>query len=217
MNRRTQIGVLALALAFAASSVACGPKKQPPKDPVDTDPTSEPDPPKPPPPKCEKLDEKCESKGGKKAKIPGSVLVFEPVLGWLYAQGEKATIAQAGEEESCQGLVGYEAPDVKDTKKTDAARQAQLDAIAAELKLNLGKSKVAWKNAEKYDKGKVPLLRWTLEKVTRGAKKGDLLLVATVPSDGKAVFGVAFVPGDDDKSAEKIVTSFDTIAPGEAP
>ncbi len=215
MNRRTLI--LALALALASSAVACGPKKPPRQDPVDSQPSSEPDPPKPPPPKCEKLDEKCESKGGKKAKIPGSVLVFEPVLGWTYAQGEKVTIAQAGDEESCQGLIGYEAPDVKDVKKTDAARQAQLDAIAAELKLSLGKSKVAWKNAEKYDKGKVPLLRWTLEKVTRGAKKGDLLIVASVPNDGKAVFGVAFVPGDDDKSAEKIVTSFDTIAPGEAP
>lgn len=208
MNRRTLI----LALAFATSMAACGPKKQPVKEP-EPEVTSEPEPPKPPPPKCEKLEEKCESKGGKKAKIAGSLLVFEPVMGWTYAQMEKLTIAQIGDEDACQGVVGHEVPD---PKKVDAARQTALEGLAAELKLTLPKTKVTWKNGEKYDAGKVPQLRWSLEKVVRGAKKGDLLIIATQPNDGKAVLGVAFVPSDDDKSAEKILKSFDTIAAGEA-
>ena len=210
MNRR----ILTLALALAATTVACGPSKKPAHDPVDTQPTADPEPPKPPPPKCEKLEEKCESKGGKKAKIPGSLLVFEPVMGWMYAQEEKLTVAQLADEDSCQGAGGHDVPDVK---KVEAARQTALEGLAAELKLTLPKTKVQWKNGEKYDAGKVPQLRWTLEKVVRGAKKGDLLIIATMPNDGKAVLGVAFVPSDDDKSPEKILKSFDTIAAGEAP
>lgn len=211
MNRSS----LMLALTLAAAVSACGPKKQPVIEPQ-PDPTTEPEPVKPPPPKCEKLDEKCEAKGGKKATIPNSNLVFEPVTGWVYAQGEKITIAQHGDEDACIGIAGYEATEAKDQKKIDAARQAELESVAKDLNITLGKAKVTWKSAEKYDKGKIPMLRWQLEGVTRGAKKGDLLIIATAPSDGKALFGVAFVPGDDDKSGEKVVESFDTIAPGEA-
>ncbi|MFO0593287.1 MAG: hypothetical protein U0441_37440 [Polyangiaceae bacterium] len=217
MNRRSLI----LALALAVSATACGPKKQPVTPPPDTETTAEPEPPKPPPPpKCESLDEKCESKGGKKVKVPGSNLVFEPVLGWRYAHGDKFAVAQAGEEDACMGLVGYDAPDAKDAKKTEAARQAQVEALAAELKINLLKTKVAWKKPDKNNDGKVPLLLWTIEQdkeVVRGAKKGQLLVVATNPSDGKAVLGIAFVPSDDDKSGAKIVPSFNTLAAGEAP
>lgn len=212
MNRR--ILILALALAAATTTTACGSKKPKVQDTVDSQPTSEPEPPKPPPPKCEKLEEKCESKGGKKAKIPGSLLVFEPTNGWTYAQQEKITVAQLADEDACQGLVGHE---VADAKKVDAARQTALELLAAELKLTLPKTKVQWKSGEKYEQSKVPQLRWTLEKVVRGAKKGDLLIVGTQPNDGKAVLGVAFVPSDDDKSIEKVLKSFDTIGAGEAP
>lgn len=209
MNRRPLI----LALALAGTALACGPKKPAKVDPPDTAPTVDPTPPPPPPPKCEKLEEKCEAKGGKKAKIAGSLLVFEPVPGWVYAQTEKLTIAQAGDEDACLGIAGHEVPD---PKKIDAVRQSQLDAIAAELKLTLPKTKVSWKSGEKYEIGKLTVFRWALEKVSRGAKKGDVLIVASQPNDGKAFLGVGFVPGDDDKSAEKIVASFDTLAPGDA-
>jgi hypothetical protein len=213
MNRRP----LTLALALAGTLLACGPKKQTPVDTADTAVTAEPPPPPPPPPpKCESLDEKCKAKGGKKAKIAGSLLVFEPVAGWIYAQTEKLTIAQAGDEDACLGIVGHDAPDAKEAKKVEQARQAQLEAVAAELKLTLPKTKVSWKSGEKYEIGQLTVFRWALEKVSRGEKKGDLLIVASQPADGKAFLGVGFVPGDDDKSAEKIVASFDTLAPGDA-
>src|SRR5262245_44524481 len=102
MNRSPFI----LAFALTVSIAACGPKKQPAPPPVETATTSEPEPPPPPPPKCESLDEKCKAKGGKKAKIPQSLLMFEPVTGWIYAQGEKATVAQAGDEDACLALTG---------------------------------------------------------------------------------------------------------------
>lgn len=212
MNRRPLI----LALALASTALACGPKKQTKVDTADTAPTVDPSPPPPPPPKCEKLEEKCEAKGGKKAKIAGSLLVFEPVAGWTYAQMEKLTIAQAGDEEACLGIAGHEVADAKDAKKVEAARQAALEALAADLKLTLPKTKVSWKSGEKKDVGSLTIFRWTLEKVSRGAKKGDILIVASQPNDGKAVLGVGFVPTEDDKSAEKIVGSFETLAPGDA-
>jgi hypothetical protein len=216
---------LILAIVLGASVVACGPKKKPkpPEPEPETSATAE-TPPPPPPPKCEKLEEKCTAKGGKKAKIPQSVLVFEPVGEWVYAQGEKVTIAQSSDEDACIGLVGYEVDvkdpatkDPKEKKKLEAAYQAQLDAIAAELKLSIPKgTKVTWGKPENYDKGKVPLHRWIVEKVGRGSKKGDLLVVSTKPNDGKAIFGVGFVPEKDDKSGDKIVAAFDSIAPGDA-
>lgn len=214
MNRR----LLILALSFATfTTAACGPKKQP-KPPVDTEPTSEPEPPKPPPPKCEKLDEKCEGGGGKKARIAGISLRFEPVMGWTYAQTEKATIATTGTDTACLGLAGYDVPDVKDTKKVEAARQAELDVLVTELGLTLGKLKVAWKSpVDQLEVGALKLQIWELKDVTRGGKKGDLLLVASPPNDGKALLGVGFVPKDDDQSGGKIMTSIQTLAAGEAP
>lgn len=214
MNRRPLI----LALTFtAAMASACGPKKQP-QPPIDTEPTAEPEPPKPPPPKCEKLDEKCEGGGGKKARVAGIALKFEPVVGWNYAQGEKATVSQTGAESACLGMAGHEAPaDAKEAKKLEAARQAAFEVIVGELGITMGKVKVAWKSAgDKLEVGTLKLQVWELKGVTRGAKKGDLLVVASAPGDGKALLGVAFVPGDDDQSGEKIMTSIQTLAPGEA-
>jgi hypothetical protein len=210
MNRSSLI----FAFTLATAALACSPKKPPPPPP-DPEPTTQPEPPPPPPPKCESLDEKCKAKGGKKARIPQSLLVFEPVPGWTYAQGEKATVAQAGDEDACLALVGHEV-DMKDLKKLDATRQAQLDALVAELKITLGKAKVNWKKSQDDKDGKQPLLNWGLEAVTRGSKKGELLIVSTAPNDGKAVFGIAFVPSDDaNQSGEKLITSFHTLAPGE--
>ena len=85
-------------------------------------PTAEPAPP-PPPPKCERLDEKCEGGGGKKARVANMLLAFEPVASWTYVQGEKATVVQTGTEGACYAFAGHETPaDAKDTKKLEAAR-----------------------------------------------------------------------------------------------
>lgn len=213
MNRSPLI----FAFTLATAALACSPKK-PPAPVEDIAPTAtETEPPKPPPPpKCEALDEKCKAKGGKKVKIPLTTLMFEPVTGWTYAQGEKATIAQAGDEDAAMALVSYEVADVKDVKKVELGRQAELDALAAELKITLGKTKVNWKKFQEDKDGKVPLLNWGLPEVTRGTKKGELLIVSSVPSDGRAIFGIAFVPSDDaNSSGEKLVGSFHTLAPGE--
>jgi len=213
MNRRPSIlalpFALALGLALATTVAACGPKKPPKADPVDTQPTVEPEPPKPPPPKCESLDEKCEAVGGKKARIAGSALAVEPVVGWTYAQGEKATVAQTGADTACFGLTGYDVPDVK---KADPPRQAALDVLVAELGLTLGKVKVNWKAAgDKLEVGALKLQLWEVKDVTRSGKKGDLLVVNSAPSDGKALLGVAFVPKDDDQSGQKIMKSIETL------
>ena len=208
---------LILALALAGSVLACGPKKQPKEaDTADTQPTATATTTPPPPPKCEKIDEKCEAKGGTKARIAGIGLNIEPVTGWTYAQTEKATVAQSGAETACFALAGHEA-DPKDAKKLEQARQASLEVLVAELGITLGKAKVAWKSpGDKLEVGALKLQVWELkEPVTRGAAKGDLLVLASQPSDGKALLAVAFVPKDDDQSGAKIMTSIQTLAPGD--
>ena len=130
-----------------------------------------------------------------------------------------------GEVESIGGGVGHRharrdanRQDAKDAKKVEAARQTEFDVIAAELGITMGKAKVPWKSAgDKLEVGALKLQVWEIKDVTRGAKKGDLLVIASAPADGKALLGVAFVPKDDDQSGEKIMTSIQTLAPGEAP
>ncbi|MBK8257480.1 MAG: hypothetical protein IPK82_33030 [Polyangiaceae bacterium] len=213
MNRRP----LYLALVLASTVLACGPKKPPKVDTVDTATTSDPAPP-PPPPKCEKLDEKCEAKGGKKARIANISMNFEPVPGWMYAQGEKATVAQASNDGACMALTGHEAPaDAKDAKKLESARQTALEVLVGELGITLGKAKVTWKSpSDKIEVGQIKLQVWELkDPVTRGTKKGALLVVASQPGDGKALVAVAFVPEDDEQNGTKIMPSIQTLASGD--
>lgn len=213
MNRRPLI----LALALACIPLACGPKKQTKVDTADTMETADPTPPPPPPPKCEALSEKCEAKAGKKARVAGVSMTIEPIAGWVYAQGEKATVSTAGEAAACLGVAGYDAGDGKDAKKFEAARQAELEVLLGELSITLGKAKVAWKNpSDKLEVGELKLDVWEVKDVTRGEKKGDVLLVAGPPADGKALIAVGFVPKDDDQSGGKIVQALQTLAPGDA-
>lgn len=208
---------LILALALAGTTLACGPNKQTKVDTADTTDTAEPTPPPPPPPKCEALAEKCEAVGGKKARVAGVSLMLEPVVGWVYAQGEKATVSQSGDETACLALAGYEAGDGKDAKKFEGARQAELEVLMGEVNISLGKAKVAWKSpTDKLEVGDLKLDVWEVKGVTRGATKGDVLLVAGPPADGKALIAVGFVPKDDDQSGGKIVQALQTLAPGDA-
>jgi hypothetical protein len=137
-------------------------------------------------------------------------MVIEPVPGWTYAQAEKLTVSQVGEEQACLAVTGH---DVPDPKKIDAVYPAQLEALARELKISLGKIKVKWKQPDKMPNGKVPLSRWVVEGVTRNQKDGNLLIVATQPDGGKAVFGLAFVPAGNDADAQKVLTAFTTLGP----
>ena len=111
-------------LSVTAMASACGPKQQP--KPPDPEPTAEPEPPKPPPPKCESLDEKCEGGGGKKARIAGIGLQFEPVGGWVYAQGEKATVAEYLRTLSLSRLYLQNVPHVQSSFVTQGMKICQI-------------------------------------------------------------------------------------------
>jgi hypothetical protein len=170
--------------------------------------------PPPAPPKCEALAENCAAEDGKWAKIPASEMVIAPVPGWIYAQGQKLTISQQGDAGPCLAVTGHEVPD---PRKIDKVYPVQLEALAGELDIHLGKASVKWKQPDKLPGGKVALSQWIVRAVKRGETGGDLLIVATQPQDGKAVFGVAFVPDGDDADAAKVLASFATLQSPEDP
>ena len=165
--------------------------------------TAEKEPPPPPPPpakKCESLAEKCE--GGKGTRIPivSSGQSFEPVSGWAYAAESEATIAQLGDSGPAFAALGYEGGD----PKTDAAtRDAALETLIGKIGVAVKSKKLRWnKPLEESDIGKLKVSMWQLEGANRGDKRGPLLVFAAPLTDGKALLGIAFVPDDDETSAD---------------
>jgi len=204
--RALTIPVLAVAVAF---TLGCGSKPPPPPE----EPKIEAPPPPKPKPKCIELDEKCEAKEDTRAKIKNAELVFTPAAGWVYAQGEDATIAQMSEDGPAIAFAVFEA-DAKDAKKDIANREAAMEALLTKLNIQPPKKKVVWKKpADTQDVGDLKVSLWQLEGGARAEKKGPLLIIATSVADDKGVLGVGFVPDDDKSGAdEAIMKSIESIA-----
>ncbi|MFT3774697.1 MAG: hypothetical protein QM820_55810 [Minicystis sp.] len=207
-----------LRLAFvltviAASVAACEIEPpQPPRQP----PTTVAQPAPPPPAKCERIEEKCAGQAGKRARIAGVLLTFEPAEGWLYAQGESATVVQSANGESWLAVAGYSAGDQKDHRHETASRDAQLEALGRELQVTLPKKKIAWKRADTVeDVGDLKVSFWELEGATRTGNQGSLLLFSAPLTEGKALLGIAFVPKDEPTASEQILKSIKSISSGE--
>jgi hypothetical protein len=197
-------------LAVAALALGCGSKPPPkPVEPVAA--TTQPEA-KPPPPKCEKIDEHCDAKADTRARVAHAELYVTPVVGWVFAQGDATTVAQASDSGAAMAFVGYD--EDKDAKKDAAAR----DAAAAELFKTLGveskpAKKVPWKapNSPKGT-GDLKLDLWEITSgYARGAKKGTVVVVAGSIGDGKGVIGVSFAPADDKSADDAIIKSFESL------
>jgi hypothetical protein len=205
------------ALATAALVLGCGSKKPPQApEPEPSAPVAELEERAPPPPKkkkCESLDEACKALAGTKAKILRTPFTFDVAVGWLYAQHEPATLAQA----SGVGPVLAAAAIGGDPKKELAEREAALEVVANEAGISLPKKKVQWKKPQdKKDVHGLKVRMWQVDGATRGDKKGPLLVFDATSSDGKALVGLGFVPADDSTNAdEAIMQSIESLEGGQ--
>ena len=197
-------GLFALAALF---SVACSPTPpaQPP-DPISTTPEPPLPPPKPRPKKCESLLDKCEGGEGKKARIPGAELTFQPAEGWFYSQEEAQTVMQTSDFGPAVALLVYETGD----PKTEPNREPFVKKLIERLAITPPKEKINWKKpAGTKDVGSGPkamkISLWQLEGAARGEKKGPWLIFAAQIVGGKSLLGMGFVPDDDSTSADALI------------
>lgn len=197
-------------VAAFALALGCG-SKPPPKPVEPPAPTVEPEV-KPPPPKCEKLDEHCDAKADTRARVAHAELYVTPVVGWVYAQGDGAMVAQSSDSGPVMAFVGYD--EDKDPKKDAAVRDAALVELLKAIGVeNKPPKKVPWKvpNSAKGT-GDLKLDLWEIPAgYARGSKKGTVVVVAGSISDGKGALGVSFAPNDDKSADDAIMKSFESL------
>lgn len=173
--------------------------------------------PPPPPPRCEKLDELCTVKPGKRVRIPSSTLAFEPVVGWIYAQEENLTLVKSVDGALWFGAAGYDSGDGRDAKKAAAQRVAMLATMGQELGVTLPKNKkVPWKKPDIVkDVAELKVSLWELDGAARADTPGTILLFTAPIVNGRDLIGMAFVPENDHSgAAELIMRSIESISPG---
>jgi hypothetical protein len=208
----TRLWSITLCLAV---SFGCG-SKPPPPPPAPKEEPPPPPPPKkeepPPPPKCEAMTESCTAQEGTKARIGESGLVFDPPVGWTYAQESDAAIAAMGE--SWLAVTIHDS-DPKDAKKQLEQREAALALLYKKIEVTPPKAKMAWgaAPAKKLKVGDMTISLWQVDGATHKGKKGPVLVMMAKHGTDKGLVGLAFVPDDDKSNADQaILKSIETIA-----
>jgi hypothetical protein len=196
-------------LAAFALALGCG-SKPPPKPVEPPAPSTAPE--VKPPPKCEKLDEHCDAKADTRARVAHADLYVTPVVGWVYAQDEAATVAQASDSGPVMAFVGFDVD--KDAKKDAASRDAEMVALLMIMGVeNKPAKKIPWKTPKAAGAiGDLKLDVWEIESgYARGSKKGTVVVVAGSIGDGKGALGVSFAPNDDKSADDAIIKSFESL------
>jgi hypothetical protein len=198
------------------SSIGCN-KDQPEAEVATAEPN--PDPPKlkpKPKPKCESFAEKCAATADTQAKIAGSDLVFIPPEGWLYAQQADVTLAKTDGSSGAMAVVGYEAIKSEESKARDQhyEKLLQLLEVTPPEKYKV-RYVPPWAKAEASRKsGEMEIKLWQTDGAKRTGKVGFLnVLLGTDPA-GKKILGVVFTPENDEKTADAVNKSLETIGPG---
>ena len=196
-------------LAVAALAIGCGSKPLP--KPVEPPaPTAAPE--VKPPPKCEKIDEHCDAKADTRARVAHADLYVTPVVGWVYAQGDTAMVAQASDSGPVMAFVGYD--EDKDAKKDAATRDTELAELLKAIGVeNKPAKKIPWKTPKAAKAiGDLKLDVWEIEAgYARGSKKGTVVVGAGSIGDGKGALGVSFAPNDDKSADDAIIKSFESL------
>ncbi len=181
-------------------------------------PTAEPEPPpkpKPKPkPKCEDFAEKCTATADTQAKIAGTNIAFIPPEGWMYAQQANATMAKPDGGPGAIAMSGFDGS--KDEAK---ARDAEYDRLLGLLGMEPPakfkvKYKPNWAKPEATRKsGEMEIKLWQTDGAKRDGKAGILNVILTSEPGGKKILGVVFTLDNDEKTAEAVNKSLETIGP----
>ncbi|HEY1693759.1 MAG TPA: hypothetical protein VGG39_16445 [Polyangiaceae bacterium] len=197
-------GVTAIVLAGCHHVPPPAPPPPPPPPPV----VAPPPPPPPPPPKCEALSEGCVGKAIARIRSLGwSITVPD---GWTYAQQDNATVITKGEAIMAITTFGG----WPDPKIVESNRQQAFNDLVNILGVSPPKTPVAWAHPSTKRRGvQVEMQLWQSDNVTKGMKKGPMLVFGAELPDHRWVLGAGFVPDDDKTDADKtIVGAVDTIA-----
>jgi len=197
------------------SSLGCN-KDQPEAEVATAEP---PDPPKlkpKPKPKCENLSEKCAATADTQAKISGSDLVFIPPEGWLFAQQTDVTLAKSEGSGGAMVVVGYESTKAEETKARDKnyEKLLQMLEVTPPEKFKVRYVPIWAKPEASRKSGEMEIKLWQTDGAKRAGKVGFLnVLLGTDPA-GKKILGVVFTPENDEKTADAVNKSLETIGPG---
>jgi hypothetical protein len=195
-------------LAVAALSAGCShppPPAPPPPPPVAVAPP--PPPPPPPPPKCEAPSEGCTGQNGTVARVRKSGFGIGVPNGWTYAQMEDATVISSNEAAVVVSTFEMGAG--------ESNREGALVALINLLGVSPPRHRVQWGHPSKKSRmGGIDLLFWQADDVTKGLKKGPVLLFGAELPDKSWLMGAGFVPDDDKSDSDKaILSAVESIAP----
>lgn len=194
-----KIGLCVLAAAVMGGGCGSPPPPVPPKP----KPTAKPKPEPPPPPKCESLEEGCQSSSDTLVKIALAEHVFHPPNDWEYARGARATLTQVNDQGPVLALTSF-TPE-SDDKKLKSQRTEALVALAKMTEVELPDTEVNFdKPQQEADVAGLKMQYWQLEKAKRADRTGSLL-VLMADLDDRKLFGLGYVPDDDQSEADRII------------
>jgi hypothetical protein len=154
------------------------------------------------------MSEGCTGQNGTVARIRKSGLGIEVPNGWTYAQQPDATIISFNDAMLAVSTFDQGAA-------SEASREGALAALVNLLGVTAPRHKVAWARPSKKSRvGTLELWFWQADDVTKGLKKGPVLLVGTELPDKTWLLAAGFVPDDDKSDSDKaILGAVESIRP----
>jgi len=131
--------------------------------------------------------------------------------GWTYAQTDDATVMTSNDAMLVASTF--------DLVASEANREGAFAALVNLLGVSPPKHKIAWATpAKKVKVGALDVSFWQADDVTKGLKKGPVLLVGIELPDKTWLLGAGFVPSDDKSDADKaILGAIESIGPTPPP
>jgi hypothetical protein len=154
-----------------------------------------------PPKRCETLEDACVASRGTAARIVDSGWAMKPPDGWTYAQEPTVTIA------TYQSAALAVTVQQRTPKKAEAVdRDSGIAVVSKRLEVALPKRKIAWQKPDTIlDVGELKVSLYQVEDVSRGARKGPLLLFSTKLSKDQVLVGAGFVDENDNANADELI------------
>ncbi len=153
------------------------------------------------------MSEGCTGQNGTFARVKRSGFGLGVPNGWMYAQTDDATIMTSNDAELVVATF--------DLVSTEASREGAFAALVNLLGVSPPKHRVSWATpAKKARVGGLEVWFWQADDVTKGLKKGPVLIFGTELPTRSWLLGAGFVPSDDRSDADKaILGAIESIGP----